>query len=224
MFSISQAKISLIFLFCFSNIVVSSISIHAQGTIANSQSEAEKQRLQCPIPQNYDKADNTQEYQQLMTGVLSNNPIVSAKYSAHKLRVLRAISEGNPDDADNQSNTHLQNKPPISLTVFDYTINKTLFFIVDGSTGKVLRAHTLYGRPQPSQEEIDAAGEIVKADPAFSSFLQNNAKITGGFIVDGPAKTPEDHRYMQMRIVTADQHSTKKVVIVDLSTDTVVSK
>lgn len=217
---------------CLGVLVVSTSAAAQTGRTptASAAPTRAQQEMHCPIPQNYNNADNTAEYQQLMTAVLSSNPIVSAKYSTHKLRVLRAVSEGNPDEAEQatsnigSSGSQPPTKPPVSVTVFDYTINKTLFFIVDGNNCKVLRAHTLYGRPQPSQEEIAAASNIVKADPTLASYLGQNARITGGFIVDGPAKAPADHRYMQLRIVTPDLRATKKVVVVDLSTDTVVSK
>lgn len=218
------AKTILAVISCFLLVFCACNSVRAQTT-SNTHNPTE-QKLSCiPPPEGYIKANNTKEYQELMNSVLANNPAIAAKFAGHKFRVLRAILEGNLDEeADNQIIDNPQTKPLISLVVFDYTNNRTHFFIVESGSSKIVREHTLSGRPQPSAEEIEAASEIVKADPSLANFLQQDAKIIGGFIVDGPAKSPEEHRYMQMRIVTPDMRSTKKVVIVDLSTDTVVSK
>ena len=142
----------------------------------------------------------------------------SEKLKNHKIKVLRTILNDQPVSTSNDTALNTT----VSFIVFDYTINKAIYYTVNSVTKQIISEERLTGRPQPSDEEIEESVKIIGSDPAFSNLLQADAKIVGGFIVDGPPKSPTNHRYMQMRIVSKDMKRTKKVIIVNLSEGHVV--
>lgn len=110
------------------------------------------------------------------------------------------------------------------LTIaFDHATGKTSRIVADEASGKVLREESLPGRPQSNRQERDQAISIIADDPTLQFLLFNGAQTEGGFIVDGPSDHPPDHRYIQIRLLSADRRTLLRVVIVDLSAAAVAS-
>lgn len=156
----------------------------------------------------------------LLLAKVRANPIISRRMKEHKTRVIR-LHRGMGDPA-----TTLEKYQQSSFTVllFDYTANKAVRYVLESASGNLISEQTLPGRPQPSEEEIQAAVSIVQADPDLAKLLKAGNRAVGGFVVDGPAKSAPDHRFLQLRIVSADMRRTERVVVVDLTSDLIASK
>ena len=105
----------------------------------------------------------------------------------------------------------------IITTQFDYASGKTWRIVTDANDGKVLREELLPGRAQSTRREVERAISIIAKDPALQVLLSRGAQTEGGFIIDGPSGQPADHRYIQIRVLSADRRTLLRVVVVDLS-------
>lgn len=165
------------------------------------------------------RAPTEKERQQMRARVMAN-PLIAARAKEHKTRIIRLYS-GQGDPATTIAKYQQQN---ITAIVFDYDTNKATRYVLQTNTGLLVSEQVLSGRVQPSDEEIEAATTIIKSDPELAKLLKAGSKVTGGFIVDGPNHSSPDHRFIQMRIVTPDLRRTEKVVLIDLTSDSIVSK
>lgn len=105
-----------------------------------------------------------------------------------------------------------------SVVVFNYTLGNTTRLIMNSSNGSILREDRLRGRPQPSEEELQEARQVIRADPAHARMLQAGAIIEGGFVVSPPRRQSRRNRFLQFQILTFDRQRLQRLVIVNLTT------
>jgi hypothetical protein len=89
---------------------------------------------------------------------------------------------------------------------------------MNSSNGAVLREERLRGRPQPSEEELQEARQVIRADPVHARMLQAGGVIEGGFVVDAPKLQSRRDRFLQFQILTSDRQRLQRLVIVNLTT------
>lgn len=155
-----------------------------------------------------------------VAAALLANPSVSERIKGHKVRVLSvthgyetAATGGGKDD-----------QYRATVILFDYTIGRATRFALDVASGELVGVQLLRGRPQASEEELQLADRIVRADDELARLLSPSGQLMGGFVVDGPSGSSPAHRFVQLRIVTEDLRDTKRVVTVDLTDEVVASK
>lgn len=176
------------------------------------KSESAKKASECAPPRKPQTEDRLTQLDRLAESFVADL-IASARFKDHKIKMLRTVIT----DPSGFEHPGTRNKEKVSVIVYDYTINKALYFTIVNPTREVISEERMSGRPQPSEKEIEDARSLIVADASLAGFLAGDSKIVGGFIVDGPPRSARDHRYMQMRIVSNDMRRTKKVVTVDLS-------
>jgi hypothetical protein len=157
------------------------------------------------------------ERDRVVTKALAH-PAVAARFKGHRVRALRVVHERVADKAlgDQVSSA--------SVTIFDYNTGATTRYVMNLANGELLSEQALPGHPQSSAEERDEAASIIQKDPELSALLQADHKMIGGFIVEAPPGARRSHRYLQMRIVTADMSRTARLVIVDMTDRVIASK
>ncbi|HEU4853325.1 MAG TPA: hypothetical protein VFT37_14350 [Telluria sp.] len=164
-----------------------------------------------------DQALDAREKQAVVTALLATSTVAD-QIRGHKVRAIR-VRHGfvaTPSGAKQQEYRAI-------VTLFDYTMGRATEYGLDPGTGELVSQETLRGRPQASDEEIQAASRIVRRDPALARLLATPASLAGGFVVDAPEGKPASHRCLQMRIFSRDFSRTLRVVVVDLTDDTVAS-
>lgn len=114
-----------------------------------------------------------------------------------------------------------QSRDTTVVYAFDHTSGTAYRIVME--RGFVLRKENLPGRPQSSPHEFARAVSIISADPAAGRVLADGSVAEGGFIVDGPSGHSSDHRYIQVRLLSADRRALRAVVLVDLSVGVVAS-
>lgn len=157
--------------------------------------------------------------QRSLVAALLANPAVSQQTKGHKIRALRVTHGFIPAAADAAKAEEYR----ATIVLFDYTTGLATRYSLDPETGELLNQERVRGRPQPSEEEIEIATRIARQDPAFTEFSSTSAQLTGGFVVDGPPGKPASHRYIQMRLLSADLTRTVRVIIVDLTNETIAA-
>lgn len=157
------------------------------------------------------------ERDRVVTKVLAH-PAVAARLEGHRIRALRVVHERVADKAlgDQVSSA--------AITIFDYNTGVTTRYVMNLANGELLSQQALPGHPQSSAEERDEAASIIQKDPELSALLQADHKMIGGFIVETPPGARRSHRYLQMRIVTADMRRTARLIIVDMTDRVIASK
>lgn len=105
-----------------------------------------------------------------------------------------------------------------SVVVFNYSQGNAARLIMDSSNGVVLREERLRGRPQPSEEELQEARQLIRADPEHARMLQAGGVIEGGFVVDAPRRQSMRDRFIQFQILTSNRLGLQRLVIVNLTT------
>lgn len=105
-----------------------------------------------------------------------------------------------------------------SVVVFNYSTGNATRLVMYQSTGLVLRQERLRGRPQPSEEELQEARRIIRADPEQARLLAAGGVLEGGFVVDAPSGQSLRHRFIQFQILTSDRLGLQRLVVVNLTT------
>lgn len=105
-----------------------------------------------------------------------------------------------------------------SVVAFNYSEGRATRLIMDSSTGAVLREERLRGRPQPSEEELQEAGQIVRREPELARILEAGGILEGGFTVDDPKRRSTRDRFIQFQILTSDRQGLQRFVTVNLTT------
>jgi hypothetical protein len=111
----------------------------------------------------------------------------------------------------------------IMITRFDHASGTASRIVLDEISGKVLQEQTYPGRPQSSRYEFHDAVMVIRCDLALGQLIAEGAVVEGGFIVDGPAGHPASHRYIQMRLLSADRRSLLRIALVDLTERVIAS-
>jgi len=105
-----------------------------------------------------------------------------------------------------------------SVVVFNYSTGNATRLVMYQSNGLVLRQERLRGRPQPSEEELQEARRIIRADPEQARLLAAGGVLEGGFVVDAPSGQSLRHRFIQFQILTSDRLGLQRLVVVNLTT------
>jgi hypothetical protein len=111
----------------------------------------------------------------------------------------------------------------IAVIRFDHASGTASRVVVDERNGKVVRQQTYAGRPQSSRREFQEAVSIIGRDSTLANLVAGGAVLEGGFIVDGPSGHPANHRYIQIRLLSANRLDLLRVVLVDLTERVVAS-
>jgi hypothetical protein len=158
----------------------------------------------------------SEEKKQIISRLLES-PRVAAMLRNQRYRVLSvALAPESKEDTVERRGQRIA-----ALILFNYSSGKATRFLVDSSNGDVLAEEALHGRPQPSEEETQAAIKIVRQDPSLARLLSDKAVIDGGFAVDGPIGAKPHHRFIQFQILSADRLRLQRMVIVDLTDETI---
>ena len=212
MLDLSKANLPLSPFLTLSPVVVA-VSLDA---LQGGQAEKPKSAAQgaASISSSAGQAFTPQERAQIVAKVFAL-PRVSVGMKAHRLRALRVVREPSEKEA---SRKHLA-----SVVLFNYTLGKATRFVIDSSTGALVREEPLRGRPQASEEELQEAATIIQADAEHARLMRAGGILEGGFIVDGPLGTPPLHRFLQLQVLTADRRGIQRLVIVDLTAGAIAS-
>src|SRR5438128_1763338 len=105
-----------------------------------------------PAPQQTFTADQRARISEQALAHLRQKP----ELRNQRLRVL-SVKPVLPEKEDAQT-------PTASVIVFNYSQGNAKRLILDPTSGAVLREETLRGRPQPSEEEVEEARQILRAD------------------------------------------------------------
>lgn len=159
-----------------------------------------------------------QERTQLIKKFLAN-PQVALQTRNQRVRVLSLVSALSDKEATNQQTRKLLAK----ILLFNYSTNKTTRYLVDASSGEVLKEESLPGQPPASAEEIQEAIRIIRANPELANLLRTGGILEGGFIVDAPKGALPNNRYLQMQLLTSDRLNLQRWVTVDLTNGTIAS-
>lgn len=158
------------------------------------------------------------EKQAVVAALLANSSVIE-QTRGRKIRAIR-IRHG---FVATSANGGKPEEYRASVVLFDYTTGKATEYGLDPGTGELLSQAPLRGRPQASEEEIQLALRIVRRDPALARLASFPDSIAGGYVVDAPADRPASHRYVQVRLFSKDFARTLRVVVVDLSDETIAS-
>jgi hypothetical protein len=134
----------------------------------------------------------------------------SLRVKEQRLRVLGVKRLPSEKGADQKSIA--------SVVVFNYSQGTATRLILDSSDGTVLREERLRGRPQASEEELEEARQIIRADPEHARLLEAGGVLEGGFVVDDPARRSTSGRFIQFQILTSDRQGLQRFVTVNLTT------
>lgn len=104
------------------------------------------------------------------------------------------------------------------VVVFNYSQGNAKRIIINPANGAILRVETLRGRPQASEEELQEASQIIRADQEHARLLDAGGVLEGGFVVDDPGRRSPRHRFIQFQILTPDRQSLQRFVTVNLNT------
>lgn len=158
-----------------------------------------------------------QERTQLIKKFLAN-PQVTRQTRNQRVRVLSLVSALSDKEATNQ-----QTRKLARILLFNYSTNKTTRYLVDASSGEVLKEESLPGQPPASAEEVQEAIRIIRANPELANLLRTGGVLEGGFIVDAPKGALPNNRYLQMQLLTSDRLNLQRWVTVDLTNGTIAS-
>ena len=111
----------------------------------------------------------------------------------------------------------------IMVIRFDHASGIASRVVMDGESGKVLQEQAYAGRPQSSSQEFQDAVCIIGSHSTLGRLIAEGAVAEGGFIVDGPSGQPASHRYIQIRLLSADRQRLLRVALVDLTERVVAS-
>jgi hypothetical protein len=134
---------------------------------------------------------------------------------AHKLRDLRIY---HTQELKDEAMRHVA-----KLLMFNYALNKAYNFTIDVENGGV-SVQELSGKPAASEEEKKTAALIISTDPVLGLLVERGSTVDGGMIeANAPAGHPANHRYIQMMLLSPDRLELEKMVVVDLTEDTIAS-
>jgi hypothetical protein len=105
----------------------------------------------------------------------------------------------------------------VSVLIFNYSQGHTTRLRMDLATGAVLREERLNGRPQPSEEELQEAREVIRADPEHARLLEAGGVLEGGFVVDDPGNQSTRDRFIQFHLLTHDRLHLQRFVTVNIT-------
>lgn len=105
----------------------------------------------------------------------------------------------------------------MTIIQFDYGAGAAFRTVVAAKSGKVLSTERLPGRPQSSRAEFLEAVRLISQTPPLAGLVARGAVPEGGFIVDGPPGSLKWHRYIQIRLLSANRRDLLQVVSVDLT-------
>lgn len=157
------------------------------------------------------------EVRQSVIAALLANGIVAEQTKGHKIRAIRVRHGFFSRLSDGAKHEEYR----ASVILFDYTTGLATHYGLDPETGELISQEPVRGRPQASEEEIQIATTIASQDPEVIKLLASSGPIAGGFVVNAPPGKSASHRYVQMRLFSADFARTVRVVVVDLTDETV---
>jgi hypothetical protein len=110
-----------------------------------------------------------------------------------------------------------------SVIVFSYGEGRAYRVLYDPVANHILQRQPLSGHPQPSQDEIYDAYQLIRSDPAHAQLLAAGNVLEGGFAVNGPPGSPLRDRFVQVQMLSRDRKSFVRVITVDLTTEKIAS-
>src|SRR4029453_10335015 len=108
------------------------------------------------------------------------------------------------------------------VLLFSYGDGQAYRILYDSAAQRVLRQDPLPGRPQPSQEEINEARDLIRSDPTHAQLLTAGNVLEGGFAVDGPRGSPTRDRFVQLQMISPDRKNFVRIITVDLTAGKIV--
>jgi hypothetical protein len=165
-------------------------------------------------PQDDNRADafSKQEKAQIAKKILAH-PELTKELPGHHLKILR-VSKGSADEKSDS------NQPPRRLAdviLYDHSTGKAERLLFDPGKDQIVKREKLAGQPSPTEDELEEAVNIIKANPELAKLISAGGQITGGFLASPPEGGPTNDRYVQMQILTPDRRQIQRVVLVNLS-------
>jgi hypothetical protein len=158
------------------------------------------------------------EQDQIAAKVLED-PDIKRSLSGHQLEALRVVKQlGEVKPSKLAPSSKLA-----EVLVFDHTTGKSERVLFDPDRNRLLRREPVQGSPSPSEQELAEAEGIASAEPVVARLLKEGCQLTGGFLADAPAGAPPAHRYMQMQVLSPDHKQIQRMVMVDLSTNSIAT-
>jgi hypothetical protein len=151
--------------------------------------------------------------QKLVINKLLTHPLWKKRARTQRLRLLRL----NLRVSGKEGNTARTTASLAEAIIFNYSTGKASRLLVNADSGEILQEEILRGRPQPSPEEIQEAQQIIGKQAQLAELINNGSVVDGGFAVDAPQGLPRHHRYLQMRLLSANRSRLQRVVTVDLT-------
>jgi hypothetical protein len=109
------------------------------------------------------------------------------------------------------------------VILFSYGEGRAYRVLYDPATRRILKRDPLPGRPQPSQEEINEALDLIRSDPEHAKLLSSGNVLEGGFAVDGPPDSPTRDRFVQIQMLSPDRKNFVRIITVDLTAKKIVA-
>ncbi|HKR02699.1 MAG TPA: hypothetical protein VJT09_18615 [Pyrinomonadaceae bacterium] len=208
-------------------IIVTALFLIQSQTTGQRRNRTRAQRAGAAVPASQQAADLnarnqlaralTRQEKAELTERLSSSLQLAARFRDQRYRVLSVALAPN----DKGETVQTADRRLARAVIFNYTQGRATRLLVDASSAEILAEEPLRGRPQSSEEEIREAINIVRQDRELSRALQDGSVFEGGFIVDGPAGSPPNHRFIQLQVLTPDRLRFQRVVVVDLTAGTV---
>jgi hypothetical protein len=109
-----------------------------------------------------------------------------------------------------------------NLIIFSYTEGRAYRVLYDTTSNRVLQRELITGLPQPSQEEINEAYQLIRSDPPLGRLLAEGNVLEGGFAVNGPPGASARDRFVQVQVLSPDRKHFVRIITVDLTTEKIV--
>jgi hypothetical protein len=162
---------------------------------------------------------SSNERARIIDEILSNPQVIEGTRN-QRLRVL-SVTLASPEK---QGDSRVFATQELSQAIiFNYSTGKASRLLVDRNTNEVIGEEVLPGRPQSSVEELQQATRIIQGNPQLAQMLQGGSVLEGGFVVDAPPGAPVNNRYVQIHVLSGNRRQIQRVVIVDLTSNTIAS-